>query len=126
AGCLPCRRRRTLTRGLSELVWGRAPAVLRSAATSARDNFLDTSRDRAGQQPLEVGVPDLAEEGVVLLYRHVDRGLVDERIDVVQGPLAVAAKDQALFQLVIALPHLEEVGGLAVKRAQDLQLHLEL
>src|SRR5260370_5615811 len=131
AGACSAWRRRCPRRGWSTRSWpGPADASAPSGATrrptrAAREPYPHSHHGGAGEEPAEVGVPDLAQEGVVTVGRHVDRGLVDERVHVVERPVPVAAQRQALTEVRVVLAGLEELRRLPVHPAQDLDLHLE-
>src|SRR5204862_8013485 len=70
--------------------------------------------------------PDPAHEGVMSVGLELDGPFVDERVHVVEVPVAVTLDPQPVTETFVFPAQLKEVDGPRVDGLPDLQLHREL
>src|SRR5438105_6987947 len=78
------------------------------------------------QHEREVGGLDAADERGVRFGLELDGALVDERVHVIQGPVAIALDAQSVAEVFVPHAPLEQVAGAGLDRLQDVQLHPQL
>src|SRR5438034_7684206 len=78
------------------------------------------------QHQCKVGGPDAAHECVVPRRLELDGPLVDERVHVVEVPVAIALDPQPITKSFVLHAAAMEVDGARVDGLEDVELHAEL
>src|SRR5260370_10109782 len=110
----------------SRIAVNAARQITARTTTGRRMNVTGSPIALGIQHQGEVGCLDAADERSVAYRLKPARPLVDERIHIVESPIAVALDAEAVSQALVLPSPLEEVERPGVDGLEDVELHRQL